>query len=79
MTCELVDDTVHPLGEVRLAASKGLATALGEQQDLAGDVMTMLLATYEDKTKVCWLIIYTEFVKDDKICMSIYTGFELQI
>lgn len=52
MTCELVDDTVHPLGEVRLAASKGLATALGEQQDLAGDVMTMLLATYEDKTKI---------------------------
>ena len=52
MTCDLVEDIIHPLTDIRLASSMALATSLGEQPALASMVISTLLITYEEQNKV---------------------------
>ena len=52
MTLELVDSATHPLPDIRLAACKGLATALQETPDVASEVFSRLLGIYQENTKV---------------------------
>ena len=52
MVNELTHDIVHPLNDIRLAASMGLSTAISEKTDLSAQIVTVLLEVYEDKVKV---------------------------
>ena len=52
MVNELTHDIVHPLHNIRLAASMGLSTAISEKTDLSAQIVTVLLEIYEDKVKV---------------------------
>ncbi|XP_047142571.2 stalled ribosome sensor GCN1 isoform X1 [Hydra vulgaris] len=52
MTCDLVEDIIHPLADIRTASSMALATSLGEQPALAPMVISTLLMTYEEQNKI---------------------------
>jgi len=68
MVNELTEDITHPLGDIRLASSLALATALGEKSDLSGQVVTTLLEIYEDKMKVIFFVFIgtcqSKYVRD---------------
>ena len=57
MVNELTEDITHPLKDIRSASSLALATALGENPELTGQVVTTLLGIYEDKMKVIILLL----------------------
>ena len=57
MTRELVESVTHPLTDIRIAACKGLATALAETPDVASETFTKLLTIYQEKIKVQYTTI----------------------
>lgn len=64
MVNELTHDIVHPLNDIRLAASMGLSTAISEKTDLSTQIVTALLEIYEDKVKVLIISRTLHFLKN---------------
>ena len=84
MVNELTQDIVHPLNDIRLAASMGLSTAIGEKSDLSAQIVTTLLEIYQDKVKVfiiisdCIFLLINVQIKLSKIISDYYksNGFD---